>query len=384
MSPSDDDSYFLWPRISEHAIADVVAMLRAGVTSYDLGRLDAFESDVARLFGVCHALCCNNGTAASFSAFRALGIGPGDTVIAPAIAHWASVLPAVQCGSRLSFADVMPDTCHVDPRSVRRLIGSTTKAVVVTHMFGEPLELDHLRTICDEHGLALIEDVSHAHGATFEGRPVGRFGDVSFCSFQGSKLVSAGEGGALLTSRDDLYYRAMELGHPRRLAHAPPEWQSLAGVGRGFKFLPSALLVALAHDSLLNLEQQNIERRRACEKLRTILAASPELVGVNRPPAGRVYFRCEMFLARANPDVRDRLVRMLVRRGIRAHRFVGYLPDHPSFKEHVNPGAWPVAQDIMRRVFFIEAFTAYSAPLVERYGRVILQTLDDVKRGLDD
>ena len=380
----DDDAYFRWPRISERAINEVASMLRAGVTSYDRVRFEAFEADVARLFGVRHALCCNNGTAAAFSAFRALGIGPGDSIIAPAITHWASALPAIQCGARISFADVLPDSCHADPRSVRHLIRPDTKAVVVTHMFGEPLELDQLRALCDEHDLALVEDVSHAHGATFQGRPVGGFGDVSFCSFQAAKLVSAGEGGALLTNREDVYYRALELGHPRRIADAPPEWRALAGVGRGFKFLPATLSVAIAHDSLRNLEEQNAERTKACRQLRATLAAAPELTGLDRSPAGRVYFRCELFLALSAAGIRDRLIETLVRRGVRAHRLVGYLPDHPSFAEHVNPGEWPVAQDIMRRAFFLEAFTAYSLPLVERYASTFLQTLRDVKRGTNE
>jgi dTDP-4-amino-4,6-dideoxygalactose transaminase len=382
MDARTDETYFKWPRISEQAIGRVVEMLRAGTTSFDLPTYEALEADVGRLFGVRHALCCNNGTAASYSAFRALGLGPGDTVIAPAITHWASVLPAVQCGARVALADVQPDTCHIDPASVRSLIDSTTRAVVVTHMFGEPLGLDELRALCDAHGLALVEDVSHAHGASFQGRPVGSFGDVSFCSFQGAKLVSAGEGGALLTNRQDLYYRAMEVGHPRRLQEAPREWQALAGVGRGFKFRPSALLAALAHDSLRLLAEQNAVRRRACDQLRAILAASTGFSRLDRAPAGRVYFRCELLLAPDKGDLRDRLVDGLAAQGIRAHRLVGYLPGHPSLDGHsAHAGPWPAAQDVMRRIFFLEAFTAYSAPLIDRYGRTILKTLRELSRG---
>lgn len=369
-----DGDFFRWPRVSDSAVARVVEMLRAGVTSLDLPTFEAFESDVARLFGVRHALCCNNGTSASFSAYRALGIGPGDTVIAPAITHWASVLPAVQCGAHIAFADTLPNSCHLDPESARRLIDATTRAVVVTHMFGEPLALDELRALCDAHGVALIEDASHAHGATFHGRPVGSFGDVSYCSFQCAKLVSAGEGGALLTNDTELYHRALSLGHPRRLSQAPPPWQDLADIGRGFKFRPSALLVALAHDSLKHLDEQNDIRQRACGALRAALAASSELAGLDRDSAGRVYYCCEIYLRRSGD--RDRIVEALRARDVRAYHFVDFMPGHVSLagrERHTGP--WPVAEDVMRRVFCLEAFTAYSSPLVERYASTIAETI---------
>lgn len=371
---NSDQDHFRWPRVSDAVVNRIVGMLRAGMTSIDLPTFEAFEADVARLFGVRHALCCNNGTAASFSAYRALGIGPGDTVIAPALTHWASVLPAVQCGAHIAFADTLPNSCHLDPEAVRRLIDATTRAVVVTHMFGEALAVDELRALCDAHGLALVEDVSHAHGATFQGRPVGSFGDVSFCSFQGQKLVSGGEGGALLTNSAELYHRALALGHPRRLAHAPAPWRDPADIGRGFKFRPSSLLVALAHDSLRNLDEQNSIRRRACAALRAALAESAEFVALERDSAGRVYYCCELYLRRQGE--RDRLVDALRARQVRAYHFVDFMPGHAALSgRERQSGPWPIARDAMSRVFCIEAFTAYSRSLVERYAQTIMDTI---------
>src|SRR5436305_453036 len=104
MTTHPDDEWFRWPHVSDATLARVVAMLRAGQTSFHLETFEAFEEAAARAFGVRFALCCNNGTAAAFSAFRALGIGPGDTVIAPAFTHWAAVLPALECGARVAFA----------------------------------------------------------------------------------------------------------------------------------------------------------------------------------------------------------------------------------------------------------------------------------------
>jgi perosamine synthetase len=350
--------------------------------SFDARATEAFESDVARLFGVRHALACNNGTAAAFSAFKALGIGPGDTIIGPAITHWASVLPAAQCGAQLALADVLPGTCHIDPASVLRLIDRHTRAVVVTHMFGQARELAELRRLCDIHHVALVEDVSHAHGATFDGKPVGSFGDVSFCSFQAAKLVSAGEGGALLTNRDDIWTAALELGHPRRLHQARATSRPLVGVGRGFKFQPSAILVALAHGSLRDLHAQNQVRRNACGLLRAFLAESGLFTDLEPAPTGRVYFRCELHLSDdgALAGCRDDVVRRLRAAGVRADHVFGYLPGHPALLDSMRPGAWPQALSVMRNVFCLEPFTVFSPAAVRRHAARIL---DAVRASVD-
>jgi len=384
MIPEDESTYFKWPRISPAAEQRVLALMEAGHVSWHPETFEAFEADVARLFGVRHALCCNNGTAACFSALKALGIASGDSVIASSITHWGSVLPAVQCGAQVALADVLPDTSHADPASVRALIDGTTRAVVVTHMWGEPIALDEMRAVCNEHNIALIEDTSHAHGATFCGRPVGSFGDVSFCSFQGKKVVAGGEGGALLTDRPELYYRAMELGNAGRLFSAPVEWQTLAGVGHGFKFRPSPLLVAIAHESLKELDTQIALRRRAYEQLRGELASSKYFAALDRDPCGRIYFQCELLVANGlAPGFRDRLVDALRAEGIRAQRTLyPFLPDHPSLHSRLKPnGCWPVARSIMQRLFYLEPFTAYSADLVERYTQLIAETAERVARG---
>ncbi len=365
----DEDEVFRWPRIREETIEHVAALLRAGRTSFDLEIFEAFEAEVARAFGVRHALACVNGTAACFSAMRGLQIGSGDKVIVPALTHWASILPALQCGARVAVADVMPGTSHLDPTSVCRLIDAHTRAVVVTHMWGEPVALGELRTLCDQHGLVLIEDVSHAHGATFAGRPVGSFGDAAFCSFQKKKIVSGGEGGALLTNDDEVYYRAMAVGNSCRLFRGPERWRSLANIGFGFKFRPSPVLVTLAQAGLAELPAQNEVRNRACGELRARLARMSYFEGLDRPAAGRVYFCCELLLARRAPGMLEAMQAERLR--VRAYQYP-FLPDHPEFcGVFKTDGELPVARDVKERLLLVDPFTAYSAEVIDRYARTI-------------
>jgi dTDP-4-amino-4,6-dideoxygalactose transaminase len=375
MKPGDEKC-FLWPDIDEATVDQVNRMMHEGRISFDLETFENFEAALRPLFGVRYALCCNNGTAACFSAMKALGISRGDTVIAPAISHWASVLPAVQCGARVALADILPGSCRADPESAERLIDETTRAVVVTHTLGEPVQLDTFRRLCDRYRLALIEDVSHAHGATYQGQPVGSFGDISFCSFQANKLVCGGEGGALLTNRADLYYRAMEIGHPRRLLRAPAEWSRFAAVGRGFKFRPSALLIAIAHGSLKRLPGQIAVRKRACEEFRDLLSASPFLTALHREPEGGVYYCSSLLLHESDESLRDRVIAGLRARGVPADRLWLYLPGTPSLEEAIcGSETWPVAQDVVRRLICMRAFTRYDPEVVQRCAQAVLETV---------
>lgn len=180
---------FRWPVITEETIAKIADLLRSGRIHRNPELTEGFESDLCRFFRVEHALLVCNGTAAAFSAYHALGLGSGDEIIAPAFTHWATVVPATLLGCRAAFADVEPDSFGLSMESTERLITPKTRAVVVSHMYGNPADVARLRALCDRHGLFLIEDLSHAPGALVNGAPVGSFGDAAFFSMQATKTV---------------------------------------------------------------------------------------------------------------------------------------------------------------------------------------------------
>lgn len=164
----------------------------------------AFERAFAELHQVPHAVACVNGTVALEVALRAVGVGPGDEVIVPPFTFVASATAVLLCQGAPVFADIDPATLTLSPAAVEALITPRTRAIVAVHFGGHPADLDALTDIARRHGVALVEDAAHAHGARWRGRPVGGWGDVATFSFQAFKLMTAGEGGVVVTHSAEL------------------------------------------------------------------------------------------------------------------------------------------------------------------------------------
>lgn len=161
------------------------------------------EQEICRRFDVREAQLVSSGTAALSTAMAALGIGAGDEVIVPTFTFVASFEAIISVGAVPVFADV-DDTLTLDPESVARLVGPKTKAVMPVHMCGSMAQLDELKAICDEHNLFLIEDACQAIGGTYKGKALGTIGHVGTFSFDFVKIITCGEGGAILTNDSEL------------------------------------------------------------------------------------------------------------------------------------------------------------------------------------
>lgn len=159
-----------------------------------------FEQEWRSFLGVESALTCSNGSVSLEIALRALGIGSGDEVIVPAYTFIATATSVLAVNALPIFVDIVPNTHCIDPDAIIPAVTERTRAVIAVHLGGHPADLDRLGDVCEKQGLALIEDAAQAHGATWKGRKVGGFGAFGSWSFQGSKNLTAGEGGALTTN----------------------------------------------------------------------------------------------------------------------------------------------------------------------------------------
>ncbi len=255
-----------WPIITEQDEQAVLDVLRSGNLSLHpiVGEL---EEDYKKLTGRQFALTHNNGTSAILAGLHAIGIQPFDEVIVPSATWWSSVMPVLHCGGVPVFAELESDCLGLDPKDVESKITDKTKAIVIVHLFGVPSKLDELVAIAKKHNLKILEDASHAHGATYKGKPIGSFGDVSIFSMQGNKLCPSGEGGILLCDDQETFESALRLGHYERLLNLESQNKYFAATGFGFKFRMAPMAAALAHSQLKKMPERNALRNKNCAYL---------------------------------------------------------------------------------------------------------------------
>ncbi len=279
----------VWPRLTRELEACLVAQARDRLSIYDRsGIVQEFEDAFAGYVGVPRALATSSGTAALHSLYYGARIGPGDEVICCDYGFFATVTPLLQLGATPVFVDCSADGTISVP-DAEAAVTSRTRAIMVTHMWGQPAQMDALRELCDRKGLLLFEDCSHAHGARFAGEVVGSLGDGAAWSLQAQKTIWAGEGGVLATSLQDLYERALLLGHfnLRALQEIPQSSPNFASAftGTGLKYRAHPLGLALALPQIKTVDELIEGRQKAAAVLIEALAAIPgaELVQNEQP-----------------------------------------------------------------------------------------------------
>jgi dTDP-4-amino-4,6-dideoxygalactose transaminase len=171
---------------------------------------DDFEREFAAYMGAKHALSVNAGSSALICGLVGSGVGPGDEVIVPAYT-WNATPNAVIAARAVPVLAEVDESLTLDPDDVARKLTARTKAILPVHMRGAPADMSALSALAREHGLALIEDVCQSAGATFGGKRLGTFGDAGAFSLQFNKIITTGEGGVMITSRDDVYDLAIDV-----------------------------------------------------------------------------------------------------------------------------------------------------------------------------
>jgi dTDP-4-amino-4,6-dideoxygalactose transaminase len=204
---ADDLTVPEWPILASGTRENVVDCLESLVWCRQYGDaeyVERFEEAFAEYHDAEHAIGITNGTAALEVALRTVGLHPGDEVIVTPYTWVSTAMSIVLGGGVPRFVDVEPATYNIDPESLRETITDDTVGVVGVHYAGYPMDLDEIVPICEDHDLFLIEDCAHAQGSEWRGEKVGTFGQVGTFSFQQSKSLTAGEGGAVVVDDDRL------------------------------------------------------------------------------------------------------------------------------------------------------------------------------------
>ncbi|HEX4104840.1 MAG TPA: UDP-4-amino-4,6-dideoxy-N-acetyl-beta-L-altrosamine transaminase [Rhizomicrobium sp.] len=352
--------------------ADVKAVVEALVSGWlTTGpRVSEFEQAFAARVGAREGVAVNSGTAALHCAMRALQVGPGDEVIAPAITFAASANAALYEGAKPVFADVEPDTLLIDPKSVAAKITKRTKVIVAVDYGGQPADYDALRSLAKSRGIPIIADCCHAPGALYKNRPTGTLGDISCFSFHPVKHLTTCEGGMAVT--DD----AAMATHMRRFRNhgIDSDHRSRDAAGAhaynmaelGFNYRLPDVQCALGLAQLQRLSGWVAARQRIAMLYDEALAGLNNLRPLMRHDDRTHAYH--LYVVRLNDGIdRDRVFAKLRAEGIGAnvHYAPVYLHSHYA-KLGYKPGLCPNAEAAYRQILTLPMFPAMTASDVRR------------------
>ena len=264
-----------WPQYDEKERRALMQVLKSRVWWRTPGtRTLEFERKFASYHQAKHGIAVTNGTAALEVVLAALGVGPSDEVIVPDFTFIATASAVLAAGALPVLVDVTPDTYCLDPTLVEERITDRTKAIIAVHMGGHPADMDRLPEIARRHGIRLVEDSAHAHGSEWKGRKIGAIGDIGTFSFQASKLITAGEGGIIITNDDELERQARSVHDCGRM---PGEWFYSHFI-YGSNYRLSEWQGAILTQQLSRLDKQATIRTKNAAYLDDVL---PEIEGIS-------------------------------------------------------------------------------------------------------
>lgn len=298
-----------------------------------------FEETFCRHIGAAYATSVCNGTVALHLAMEALGLKTGDEVIVPTLTYIASVNTIAQTGAVPIFVDSLEATWQMDPDDVRRRITSRTKAVMAVHLYGHPCDMDALATLCQEHGLYLIEDCAEAFGSYYHDRHVGTFGDIATFSFFGNKTITTGEGGMVVCRDERLHDRCAHL-KAQGVSSAREYWHDELA----YNYRMTNICAAIGLAQLEKVEEILARKRAIADFYAAGLEGLPLSVHRETPGTRHSYWMCSVLLDDAS--CRDAVRRHLAESGIETRPL--FYPAHamPVFREEVR---YPVAESLSAR-----------------------------------
>lgn len=353
------------PDIGEQEIDAVVEVLRSGQLS--LGpRLPEFERVMAEYVGVPHAVAVSSGTAALHLALVGLGIGEGDEVITSSFSFIASANAILSVGAQPVFVDIDPDTLNFDPAAIEARITPRTRAILVVHVFGRPVDMVAILAIAQQHQLKVVEDACEALGAEVADGRVGSLGDAGVFGFYPNKVITTAEGGVLVTSRQELAEQARRLRNQGR--DGAQDW--FEHVEFGYNYRLSDLACALGIVQLRRIEEFLVARARVAQGYHHRLFDHPGLV-LPAPdcPGGRISWFA--YVIRLAPEFgraeRDALAQGLIALGIGCGRYFAPIHLQPVYRERgFLPGSLPLTESAGDRCLALPFHNRLGAAEVDR------------------
>lgn len=366
------------PYFGQEEIDEIKKVLDSGWVAQG-PKVQEFEKNVAEHLGARYAVAVTNCTAALHLALLALGIGPGDDVLVADYTFPATGHAVLYCGARPVFVDIDPRTYNIDPDRIEENITPSTRAIIPVHTFGQPAAMDAILEVANDHDLAIIEDAACALGARYRGRYAGTIGDVGCFSFHARKGITTGEGGMLVTDRDDIAVKARHLAvfgmtaawdRERGGTFTIPEFTDL-----GYNYKMSDITAAVGVAQMRRLDTFT-ERRR--ELARTWDRYLDGIDGITKPfidPNTEPVY--QSYVALIDPGIdRDRLIETLMIEGIQTQ--IG------TYASHIQPvyrsrNRCDRSLDIYQRAIALPLYVTLREEEIGNAAHVLKRTLGELQ-----
>jgi len=359
---------FAAPLLGDEEIQEVVHCLRSGwlTTGH---KVKQFEREFGEFIGAKHALAVNSCTAALHLALEAVGVGPGDEVITTPMTFTATAAVIEHLGARPVFADVTAQTLNIDPEQIRRRLSPRTKAILPVHFAGQACDMDAIVDIARGAGVPVIEDAAHAIPTRYNGRMVGTLSDITCFSFYATKNVTTGEGGMVVTDRDDIMER-MRLMHLHGMSK--DAWKRYTQNGSwsyeilapGFKYNLTDIAAAIGIHQLRKCQAFHRRRLTIADQYD---AAFADLPGISIPRVeDRESHGWHLYVIQVDPERltigRDAFIDQLIARNIGVSVHFIPLHVHPYYRERyaLRPQDFPNAWSAYERIVSLPIYAKMS------------------------
>ena len=332
-----------------------------------------FEEKFAARVGRKHGIAVTNGTAAIDTMVEVLGIGPGDEVILPTFTIISCILQIIRSGATPVLVDSDPVTWNMDVSQIEAKITPRTKAIMIVHIYGLPVDVDPVLDIAQKHGLKVMEDAAEMHGQTYKGAPCGSFGDISTFSFYPNKHITTGEGGMIVTDDEEIAETCRGL---RNLCFQPKK--RFVHERLGWNLRMTNIQAALGLAQLERLDEF-VCRKRAMGKLYTELLSSIVSIQLPLPRTSytdNIYWVYSIVLKDAVPFDAEMAMKKLASKNIGTRPFFWPLHEQPVFRKTglCTKENYPVAERIARRGFYIPSGMA----LTEQQINLVAEAMKEI------
>jgi perosamine synthetase len=324
-----------------------------------------FEENLAARVGRRYGIAVSNGSVALDAAIAALQIDPGDEVILPTFTIISCAAAIVRAGATPVVVDSDPVTWNMDVSQIEAKITPRTKAIMMVHIYGLPVDIDPILALADQYGLSIIEDAAEMHGQTYKGKPCGSFGDISTFSFYPNKHITTGEGGMLVTDDEQLAERCRSL---RDLCFQPQK--RFVHEELGWNFRMSNLQAALGVAQLERLDEFVLRKRRMGKRYSRLLAEIPNLqlpLSTTRY-AENIYWVYGLVLGNELSLDAQAAIRQLSKKGIGSRPFFWCMHEQPVFRKMglFQNESYPVAERLARQGFYIPSGLALTDEQIDQ------------------